>query len=127
MPTPALSADDFVQLAAEPALRGLWPQRVTELVDVVQAAFVRQRLPAAQAEQLAAVAVLSVAFFIGGRQVYLPIGDRVKKAVQRRQIFLAWQAGVPPRELQQRFGVAHETVYGAIREGRARQQGHEPA
>lgn len=119
MSEPDLIADDFIHTAAEPALRAFWPQRVAELVDVVQAAFVRERLPPGQAEQLAAVAVLAVAFFIGGRPVYLPVGARVRDAVRRRLIFRAWEAGETVAALQDRFGVSHETVYGAIREGRA--------
>ncbi len=112
------SADDFIRIAGDPALRALWPQRVAELVDVVQAAFAREQLPPAQADRLAAVAVLSVALYIGGRQVYLPIGDRVKKAVLRRQVFNAWQAGAPVDELPQRFGLSIATVRTAINEGR---------
>lgn len=119
MSAPDLIANEYIHTAAEPALRAQWPQRIVELTDVVQAAFVREHLPADQADKLAALAVLSIAFYIGGRPVYLPVGSRVRDAVRRRLIFRAWQTGESVQALQARFGVSHETVYAAIREGRA--------
>lgn len=120
------AAADWIDDAADPAVRDAWPDRLTELLDVL-AAELRRHLDPDTAEALAARSAAAVAHYLGGRQVYLPLGEQLDAALLRLRIYRAWhcwsgdQAQFVDAAIR-RWRVSHQTIYLAIREGRLRQQ-----
>lgn len=121
-----LTPDDaaWIDDAADPAARAAWPERLAELVDVLAAELRRHREGDA-ADALAAHCAAAVARYLGGRQVYLPLGEQIDAAVLRLRIYRAWSRwsgdqGAFIDAAIRRYRVSHETVYTAIREGRRR-------
>ena len=77
-----------------------------------------QRHPGAGARELAERLVLEIANYLGGRPVYLPRGDALKRALRDRRI---WRDSgkVPPDDLATREGLCLQQVYKIVGEMRA--------
>ena len=101
---------------ADATERGRWPLRLLELTDVAEAAI--QRHPGAAPRELAERLVLEIANYLGGRPVYLPRGDALKRALRDRRI---WRDSgkVSPDDLATREGLCLQQVYKIVGEMRA--------
>lgn len=88
-----------------------WPENLAALIDVLLATFRRHGLDDPEALNLAQQSVLAIGHYQGGRQYYLPTGERLYNAVRDRRIFLeanrdnkealARRHGVTVRRLEQ--------------------------
>lgn len=96
--------------------RGRWPLRLLELTDICEA--VIHRHPGAVQRELAERLVMEIANYLGGRPVYLPRGDALKRALRDRRI---WRDSgkVSPDDLATREGLCMQQVYKIIGEMRA--------
>lgn len=96
--------------------RGRWPLRLLELTDICEA--VIHRHPGAAQRELAERLVMEIANYLGGRPVYLPRGDALKRALRDRRI---WRDSgkVSPDDLATREGLCMQQVYKIIGEMRA--------
>lgn len=127
LPVLELTTPDAVWIdhAADSAVRAWWPERLLEILDVLAAELRRHPETAAAAEDTAAHCAAAIARYVGGRVVYLPLGDELGSAVIKLRIYRAWLSWQGD---QARFvdgmirlhRVSHDTVYAAIREFRAR-------
>lgn len=88
--------DLFDSMPADAARTGVrvpsesWPSMLAELVDVLRATFRRMGRSDAEAIAEAQIAALAIGEYIGGRQFYLPRGDRLREALRDRVIFLEY-------------------------------------
>lgn len=71
--------------------RGRWGRQLACYVDTLTATFLRDGMTPERATELAERATLDLAMVQGGGRVYLPTGDRLRKAVRNRRIFLEWR------------------------------------
>lgn len=96
---------------ADATERGRWPLRLLELADVAEATLARH--PGATAREQAERLVIEIAQYFGGRPVYLPRGDALKRALRDRRI---WRDSgkLSPDELATREGVCLQQVYKII-------------
>ncbi len=101
---------------ADATERGRWPQRLLELTDICEA--VIHRTHGTTQRELAERLVLEIANYLGGRPVYLPRGDALKRALRDRRI---WRDSgkLSPDELATREGVCLQQIYKIIGEMRA--------
>lgn len=97
-----------------------WPYRLTEMVEVMAAAALRQGMAADQAEalRLAHWAVLVVADHFGGRQTYLPRGDSLRRALRDNHIWHEFN-GRNVDELGSKYKMSAVRIYSILAEQRA--------
>ena len=121
LPLDALDIDPEAAAAQAEALadatdRGRWPLRLLELTDICEA--VIHRHPGAAQRELAERLVMEIANYLGGRPVYLPRGDALKRALRDRRI---WRDSgkVSPDDLATREGLCLQQVYKIVGEMRA--------
>lgn len=95
------------ELAATP--KGHWPSTLLLLIDVLAAHFKRRERNRDNPEDSAARVTLVIADYLGGRQLYMPRGDRLRKAIQNVEIFRA-HTGDNTIELAQRYGITERSV-----------------
>lgn len=91
-----------------------WAPLLAELFDAIESAYRRQGQGEDQAASLAAVAVAAVAFAVGGKVVYIPRGDRLKKALRDNEIHSRWQRGATPEQLAEHYQVSVIHAYRII-------------
>lgn len=64
-----------------------WEKNLVQMIEVQEAAFVRDGLSEGEAFRLARVGMLALAEFHGARQWYLPRGDRLRTALRDAEIY----------------------------------------
>lgn len=95
-----------------------WPTTLAELVDVLRATFIRRGLAEGVALDSAQSAVLAISQHLGGRQIYLPTGERIRAAMRDRRIYLEYN-GRNREELALRYGITTRRVEMIAAEQRA--------
>jgi Mor family transcriptional regulator len=70
-----------------------WPAVLRALLDVSVLAMVRANVKPERAEVLARAVVAAQAFYVGGRNLYLPAGEDLKRALMYDEIFHAARSG----------------------------------
>ena len=94
---------------------GSWPAFLAELVDVVADHMqTRERLDAEAAMAKAQDVILVIAHYLGGRAVYLPRDDKLKRAIRDNSIYRAWKAGASHVELSRKTGLTTARIYSII-------------
>ncbi|MEI7036458.1 Mor transcription activator family protein [Fulvimonas yonginensis] len=95
-----------------------WPSMLAELVDVLRATFQRRGRSEAEAITEAQQAAMAIGEYLGGRQVYLPRGDRLRDWLRDRTIYLEYN-GRNKALLAQRHGITERRVEQIAAEQRA--------
>lgn len=95
-----------------------WPSMLAELVDVLRATFQRRGHSETEAIAEAQHAALAIGEHLGGRQVYLPRGDRLREWLRDRTIFLEYN-GRNKGQLAQRYNVTERRIEQIAAEQRA--------
>ncbi len=92
-----------------------WPTLLAELVDVVADHMeTRERLDPETAIFKAQDVVLAISHHLGGRAVYLPRDDKLKRAIRDNSIYRAWKAGATHAELASKMGLTTARIYSII-------------
>lgn len=116
--------DMFETAPTDAALAGIeapsdnWPSMLAELVDVLRATFQRRGRSEAEAIVEAQHAAMSIGEYLGGRQVYLPRGDRLRDWLRDRALYLEYN-GRNKGQLAQRYGLTERRVEQIAAEQRA--------
>ena len=63
-----------------------WPKSLVEITETLDVLFRSQKMSAPEARRLARLAVTRLAWLFGGRQVYLPKGEVLKRAFRDHDI-----------------------------------------
>lgn len=79
-----------------------WPKTLAEYMDVLRATFQRLGASDAQALDYAEQGVLALGHYCGGRNRYLPTGDRLQIAARDRRIYMEYN-GRNKHELAARY------------------------
>lgn len=114
---PASIPVDHVLNELSPDLRtdpGSWPALLAELVDVVADHIeTREKLNPEVATDKAQDLIMVIAHHLGGRAVYLPRNDKLKRAVRDSSIFRAFN-GTNHLELAKKTGLTIGRIYVII-------------
>ncbi len=91
-----------------------WHPRLYDLVEVVEAAYMRElRLPQAKATQFAKLAVIAIASQMGGKMIYIPQTRQLEKELRKLSIRME-SKHLTPRELADKHGLTVQTVYSYL-------------
>lgn len=96
----------------------LWPRIIVEMAEVLEAFFMRRGRPERDAQLLARDAIVELSAYMGGRQMYLPRGDRLKTAFRDRDIYRRL-GSEKASSLAAEFGLTETHVYRIARAQRA--------
>ena len=109
--TPTDSEIDRVAVAA-------WPATLAEMTDIATAELERDGVMAELAHRYARRAVLAIAFLFGGRAIYLPTGEKLRRAIRDNEIYTRANAS-NLAELAAEYGITVTSVYAVIARQRA--------
>ena len=94
-----------------------WPGELVTLAEAIRAQMLREgEKEEATYKQMERV-LLVMSFLCGGRNYYLPNGDRIKRALRNKRIYDAF-TGHNHRELCQQFRLSEQKIYEIIKEQR---------
>lgn len=79
--------EDALERLEDPELLKKWPQGLTDMVMVIEAAIVRRGASREQARRVAFVAVRALSQFAGGRSIYIPKGEALDRALRDRELW----------------------------------------
>lgn len=111
----AQSAAELAEAACGKAGTAHWPATLRDMLDVSALALRRGGVEPEQAEELARVVVAAQAFYVGGRNIYLPAGEDLKRALEYDEIFHAARRG-NYEALARRYGVTPRRIAQIVRE-----------
>lgn len=106
------------ELAGIDAPTERWPTVLAEYIDVLRACFRQRGRTDDEALEDAQHAVIALGQYCGGRQTYLPTGDRLMTAVRDRRLYLEY-CGRNKDELARRYGITERRVEQIAAEQRA--------
>lgn len=118
----ALTCDplDLIERAGDVVTdRARWPQRMTELFDVLYAYNVRLGMQADTAAPDAAERTFLIADYLGGSVVYLPRGDALRRAVRDAEAYRR-HTGNNTEQLAREYGMTTTKFYELIAREKAR-------
>ena len=110
--------DDALEHMMSPEVRAKWPKALANLVDVVEAAHRRAGDDKDLARDRAFITVRALSRYAGGRQLYMPKGDVLERALRDREI---WERhrGNNVDDLAEAYGLTVVQVYSILAEQRA--------
>ena len=111
--------NDIIKHLDDDALheKHFWPGDLVELSDVILAELKRNGVDDEERYRLMDKVLLAMAFLCGGRNYYLPQGERIKMQLRNKRIYDQFD-GRNVRELARSFDLTPQQVYGVIREQR---------
>ncbi|MHB1273637.1 MAG: Mor transcription activator family protein [Rhodanobacter sp.] len=101
---------ELAELAGLDAPSELWPSVLAEYIDVLRACFRRRGRTDDEALEEAQHAVIALGQYCGGRQSYLPTGDRLMTAVRDRRLYLEYCGPRNKGDLARRYGITERRV-----------------
>ena len=130
-----LFPDDIDQLDAKKVLANMqdptvisrWEGSLREMVEIAEAKLLVEIKPGVEAAELARHVVFAICSVMGGRVVYLPRGDALKRALRDAMIYRDWKDNVIKiPDLVSKYDLANQTIYDIIRRQRVLHRKHEP-
>jgi Mor family transcriptional regulator len=88
----------------------VYPRLVAEMYDVLKDAYTRDGLEKGQAMQLAKTGVEALGFYFGGRAIYLPRGEAMRRQTRNACLYAEFTGG-NHRDLADRYGITVSQVY----------------
>lgn len=110
--------DDILEHLQSPEIRAKWPKALTDLVSVIEAAYLRAGDTPEAARYRAFVTVRALSRYAGGRQLYMPKGDVLERALRDREIWAKYK-GNNVDDLAEAFELTVVQIYSIIAEQRA--------
>lgn len=105
-------------------LAAKWPSTLRDMMDVIMAHFSRQGLDEQKAQREAEAIVVNLAHYFGGRQIYLPQGNSLKRAIRNMDIARCAN-GRNTAELAAEFNCTERTIQMIVAEqARLRRSAH---
>lgn len=108
---------DRVEAADDAVDERRWPSMLTELLQVLEARYLRRGMSAADAFALARDSVLEIAEHLGGRVAYLPRGKHIRVALRNAEIYRRCN-GRNHGELAKKYDLNTIQIYRICREQR---------
>ena len=91
-----------------------WPGDLVELCDVIRAQMKREGVEDESAYRMMERVLLGMSFLCGGRNYYLPNGQRIRNALRDKRIYDEFN-GRNQRELSRRYKLCEQKIYSVIR------------
>lgn len=110
-----LAAIELIERGTLDVPEDRWAPMLAAMVAVLESTYRRLGLGDAQAAKLATAGVLAQAAYAGGRMLYLPRGDRLRKALRDAEIYHRARRG-NIRQLADEYGLTDIHVYRICRE-----------
>ncbi|KEQ19186.1 Mor transcription activator family protein [Endozoicomonas numazuensis] len=95
----------------------LWPGDLVELAEVIRAQLLREEVKDDALYLQMERVLLAMSFLCGGRNYYLPKGERIKKALRDKRIYDEFD-GKNIRGLSNHYKLSEQKVYEVVREQR---------
>lgn len=92
-----------------------WPGDLVELSEVIRAMLQREGVEDEATYRMMERVLLGMSFLCGGRNYYLPKGERIKNALRDKRIYDQFK-GNNHRELARQFRLSEQKIYEVIRE-----------
>ncbi len=130
-----LFPDDIDQLDAkkvlanmrDPTVLSRWEGSLREMVEIAEAKLLVEIKPGVEVAELARHVVFAICSVMGGKVVYLPRGDALKRALRDAGIYRDWKDNsIPIPDLVSKYDLANQTIYDIIRRQRALHRKNEP-
>lgn len=130
-----LFPDDIDQLDAkkvlasmqDPTVLSRWEGSLREMVEIAEAKLLVEIKPGVEAAELARHVVFAICSVMGGKVVYLPRGDALKRALRDAGIYRDWKDNsISIPDLVSKYDLANQTIYDIIRRQRALHRKSEP-
>lgn len=109
--------DDALERMADPEIIKKWPQGLTDILSVIEAAYRRAGDDEHAARVRAFRAVHALAHFHGGHSFYLPKGERLAIALRDREIYERHN-GANVTELAREYRITEVQIYSILAEQR---------
>lgn len=109
---------ELIERDDAPVDEALWAPLLCDMLRVIEADKLRRGSPKADAFSDASSTVLAIAEYFGGRQVYLPKGERLKIALRDAEIWSKF-TGKNARKLAETYGVSEIHMYAILKRQRA--------
>lgn len=101
----------------DPEILKKWPQGLSDMLTVIEAAYVRGGDDAKTARRRAFAAVRAISAFAGGRSLYVPQGRQLDRALRDREIWERHTGGNIP-QLVEDYELTEAQIYSIIAEQR---------
>jgi len=98
-------------------LKHNWPGVLADILDVITSRLLRDKMPEEQSGKLAQHVVVELANYFGGRMIYLPRDDKLRKALRDHEIYCRFKGNNHDR-LAQEYRLTVVQIYTIIREQR---------
>jgi Mor family transcriptional regulator len=108
---------DALEHMQSPEIRAKWPKALVDLVSVIEAAHLRAGDAPEVAQRRAFVTVRALSNYAGGRQLYMPKGDVLERALRDREIWGKYK-GNNIDDLAETFDLTVVQIYSIIAEQR---------
>jgi Mor family transcriptional regulator len=109
--------EDALEHMLSPEIRSKWPKTLADLVSVIEAGHLRAGDAPELAQNRAFITVRALSRYAGGRQLYMPKGDVLERALRARQIWGKYK-GNNIDDLANEFDLTVSQVYSIIAEQR---------
>jgi Mor family transcriptional regulator len=95
----------------------IWGHTLRDLLAVMISEMKRAGLPDSQVYELASKLTLAIAIYMGGQQIYLPAGNRLKIAIRDTLIYAEFN-GRNLKHLCKKYRLAQTALYGVLKSQR---------
>lgn len=109
--------DDALDQIKDPEITKKWPQALTDMLSVIEAAYRQRGDDDKTARTLAFIAVRALAHYHGGHIFYLPKGEQIDRALRDREIFECFN-GTNVSELASKYNLNDVRIYKILAEQR---------
>ena len=109
--------EDALEHMQSPEIRAKWPKALADLVSVIEAGHLRAGDAPEIAQRRAFITVRALSHYAGGRQLYMPKGEVLERALRDRQIWAKYK-GNNVDDLVDEFGLTVQKVYSILAEQR---------
>lgn len=109
--------DDALEQLQDPEITKKWPQALTDMLSVIEAAHRQRGDDDKTARTLAFIAVRALAHYHGGHIFYLPKGEQIDRALRDREIFECFN-GTNVSELASKYNLNDVRIYKILAEQR---------
>lgn len=122
-----LDAKKVLANMKDPTVLSRWEGSLREMVEIAEAKLLVEVKPGVEAAELARHVVFAICSVMGGKVVYLPRGDPLKRALRDAKIYRDWKDNdTPIPDLVSKYDLANQTIYDIIRRQRALHRKNEP-
>ncbi|MGK4305126.1 Mor transcription activator family protein [Shewanella xiamenensis] len=103
---------DSMTTAQSNIFKGKWPKTLVELSDVIDACLAEDKVVA---NKLTEKIITAIAFYLGGRDLYLPNGKSLEMFLRNLRVYQEFN-GLNYAELSQKYNLTERRIYQITKE-----------